>query len=72
MSSNNAKKQKLGKSNKQKEPSLLLRIEQIKYRKSGPGKSPLGTICIFEDRIEWTNDSDKSDQLLVHFSKIKG
>lgn len=51
---------------------LLLRVEQIKFRKAGPGKSPLGTFSIYEDHVEWINTADKSDQLLIHLSKIKG
>ena len=54
------------------EPSLLLRIEQVKYRKTGPGKSPLGTFYIFNDRVEWISDSDSTDQMVVHLPKIKG
>lgn len=55
--------------------SLLLRVEQVKYRKAGPGKSPLGTLCIFDDRIQWTSeavDDAADDQLVVPFSKVKG
>jgi hypothetical protein len=55
-----------------KEPVLLLKVDQIKYRKPGPGKSPMGTFCIYEDHVEWTNNTDQVDQLLIHFSKIKG
>jgi hypothetical protein len=51
---------------------LLLRVEQVKYRKTGPGKSPLGTFYIFDDHIEWKSDSDPTDQMTVHLSKIKG
>uniref|UniRef100_A0A915LHM2 BSD domain-containing protein n=1 Tax=Meloidogyne javanica TaxID=6303 RepID=A0A915LHM2_MELJA len=54
------------------EPSLLLRVEQVKYRKTGPGKSPLGEFYIYDDRVEWISDSDSSDKMVVHLSKIKG
>nr|CAD2198854.1 unnamed protein product [Meloidogyne enterolobii] len=52
--------------------SLLLRVEQVKYRKTGPGKSPLGEFYIYDDRVEWISDSDSSDKMVVHLSKIKG
>lgn len=51
---------------------LFLKIFQVKYRKAGPGRSPLGTLCVFDDRVEWTSDGDASDQLLVPFAKVKG
>jgi len=54
------------------ETSLLLRVEQVKYRKTGPGKSPLGQFYIYDDRVEWISDSDSSDKMVVHLSKIKG
>ena len=50
---------------------MLLRVEQVKYRKAGKGKSPLGTLLVWEDRVEWTNDADPADQLMVPLSKIK-
>uniref|UniRef100_A0A1I8BJ52 BSD domain-containing protein n=1 Tax=Meloidogyne hapla TaxID=6305 RepID=A0A1I8BJ52_MELHA len=54
------------------EPSLLLHVERVKYRKTGPGKSPLGSFYIYDDRVEWISDLDSTDQMVVHLSKIKG
>lgn len=52
--------------------SLLLRVDQVKYRKTGPGKSPLGTFYVYDDRVEWVNDSDSDDKMVIHLFKIKG
>ncbi|KAI3408135.1 hypothetical protein GPALN_011986 [Globodera pallida] len=54
------------------QPGLLLKVECVKYRKAGPGKSPLGSLCIHDDRIQWSSELEKDDQLSVPFSKVKG
>lgn len=52
------------------ESNLLLKIDNVKYRITGPGKSPVGTLCIFENRVEWSAPNFK-DKLLVPFGCIK-
>lgn len=50
---------------------ILLRMGNVKYRMSGPGKSPVGTLTIYDERVEWSC-KEIPDNLVIHFSKIKG
>lgn len=50
--------------------NLLLKVEYVKYRISGPGKSPIGVLCIFENRVEWSAPNFK-EKLMVPFGRIK-
>ncbi|KAL3120965.1 hypothetical protein niasHT_002593 [Heterodera trifolii] len=58
--------------NAQQSADTLLKVDHVKYRKAGPGKSPLGTLCIHDDRIQWGSEAEKDDELVVPFSKVKG
>ncbi|VBB27295.1 unnamed protein product [Acanthocheilonema viteae] len=50
---------------------LLLRVEHVKYRMPGAAKSPVGTFCVYEDRVEWL-DNASDDKLVVLFNDIRG
>lgn len=50
---------------------LLLRVEHVKYRMHGGGKSPVGTICVYTDHLEWL-DNASDEKLVVLFNDIRG
>uniref|UniRef100_A0A915DNB8 BSD domain-containing protein n=1 Tax=Ditylenchus dipsaci TaxID=166011 RepID=A0A915DNB8_9BILA len=52
------------------ESELLLQMENVKYRQTGPGKSPIGCLWIFADRVEWTYEGIQ-DKLVIPFAQIK-
>lgn len=53
------------------ETELLLRVDNVKYRKAGDGKSPIGRLAIFREYIEW-RDNASPEVLIVKYIKIKG
>ncbi|KAI6243851.1 hypothetical protein M3Y99_00050200 [Aphelenchoides fujianensis] len=50
---------------------LVASVEQVKYRQSGPGKSPMGVLSAFQDRVEWMQNGAKEPLLVVPYSNIK-
>lgn len=46
-------------------------MPNVKYRMSGPGKSPIGTLIIYDERVDW-NCGEVTENLSIHYSKIKG
>uniref|UniRef100_A0A8R1HQJ1 PH_TFIIH domain-containing protein n=1 Tax=Caenorhabditis japonica TaxID=281687 RepID=A0A8R1HQJ1_CAEJA len=53
------------------EEHLLLRIDNVKYRKAESGKSPIGRLAIFREYVEW-RDNTSPDVLIVKFIRIQG
>lgn len=52
-------------------PVMLLCVEHVKFRKAGPGKSPIGMLCIYEDHVDWNGSDVDDENLSVPFSSIK-
>ena len=50
---------------------LLVSVEYVKFRQSGPGKSPIGVISAFQDRIEWKELKATDPSLVVPYSNVK-
>ncbi|KAH7696646.1 BSD domain-containing protein, partial [Aphelenchoides avenae] len=49
---------------------LILSNEHVKYRQAGSGRSPVGTFSVFQDRIEWKDNSSAEVQMFP-FANIK-
>jgi hypothetical protein len=54
-----------------KSDELLVSVGYVKYRQKGPGKSPLGTLSVFKDRVEWKEDGKAEPLLNIPYSNIK-
>ncbi|KAI6191297.1 Seryl-tRNA synthetase [Aphelenchoides bicaudatus] len=54
-----------------KSDELLISRDYIKYRQAGPGKSPLGTISVYKDRVEWKENGKDEPLLSIPYNDIK-
>ena len=54
------------------EDALLLRVEEVKFRNTDHGKSPVGTVFIYQNRIVWkAGGSDVTTvDLVIHYNEI--
>jgi hypothetical protein len=50
---------------------LVVSVEHVKYRQSNQGKSPLGTLSVFKDRVEWLEKGKEVPQLKILYGNIK-
>lgn len=50
---------------------FLVSVDYVKYRQTGPGRSPLGTISVFKDRVEWKEDGKEESLLKIPYGEIK-
>lgn len=53
------------------ESEALLRVDHVKYRKAGDGKSPIGRLALFTDFIEW-RDNASPEVFTCKFIRING
>uniref|UniRef100_A0A1I7TVN5 BSD domain-containing protein n=1 Tax=Caenorhabditis tropicalis TaxID=1561998 RepID=A0A1I7TVN5_9PELO len=53
------------------ESEALLRVDHVKYRKAGDGKSPIGRLALFSDYIEW-RDNTSREVFNCKFIRING
>lgn len=54
-----------------KSEDVLVNVENVKYRQKGPGKSPLGTLSVLKDRVEWKENGREEPLLSIPYSNIK-
>ncbi|EFO90432.1 hypothetical protein CRE_01317 [Caenorhabditis remanei] len=53
------------------ESEALMSVDHVKYRKAGAGKSPVGRLAVFSDRIEW-RDNASPEVFTWELTRIKG
>ncbi|PIC35247.1 hypothetical protein B9Z55_014667 [Caenorhabditis nigoni] len=53
------------------ETEAIVRVDNVKYRKAGEGKSPIGRLILFSDYIEW-RDNASPEVFTCKFIRING
>ncbi|EGT48498.1 hypothetical protein CAEBREN_29027 [Caenorhabditis brenneri] len=53
------------------ESEALLRVDHVKYRKAGEGKSPIGRLALYSDFVEW-RDNGSPEVFNCKFIRITG
>ncbi|CAD6195185.1 unnamed protein product [Caenorhabditis auriculariae] len=53
------------------EQDLLLKVDHVKYRKAGEGRSPVGRLLVYKEYVEW-RDNTSPEVLNLKFMHIKG
>ncbi|EFO93067.1 hypothetical protein CRE_10057 [Caenorhabditis remanei] len=53
------------------ETEALIRVDHVKYRKAGDGRSPIGRLALFSDYVEW-RDNASPEVFTCKFIHIKG
>jgi hypothetical protein len=56
---------------KMAEADLLVCVEHVKFRQNVAGKSPLGTLSIYKDRVEWKERGKDEAILHIPYGDIK-
>ncbi|KAI6205797.1 hypothetical protein M3Y94_00833200 [Aphelenchoides besseyi] len=51
--------------------NLIFCAENVKFRQSGPGKSPMGVLSAFQDRVEWKQNGAADPLLTVPYSNLR-
>ncbi|KAI6173907.1 Seryl-tRNA synthetase [Aphelenchoides besseyi] len=51
--------------------NLIFCAENVKFRQSGPGKSPMGVLSAFQDRVEWKQNGATDPLLIVPYSNLR-
>ncbi|CAD5219558.1 unnamed protein product [Bursaphelenchus okinawaensis] len=50
---------------------LLKKVHNVKYRVAGKGKSPIGVLVVYQNRVEWIQNDETTPTLTILYSNVK-